>query len=148
MKHNPATYCITFNQIIYDHVFNNECMVSCENMNPQDRDFCSLQNWSFDTYELNKDTKISEIVDKVINSTICLMDTTQYSSKINPYIYFALGLAHGFERKVIPITNKQVKTNHPFDTRGLWHIFFEKEEEFKKQFQNILPKVLMTLNIG
>lgn len=64
------------------------------------------------------------------------------------HIFFCLGLAHGFEREVIPITNRQIKTKHPFDTRGLWHIFYQNKKELKDQFLQILPSIFDELEIA
>lgn len=100
-----------------------------------------FKKWTVDVVELNRNLKLSDLVRTIKNSTICIIDTTQYQEKVNPYVFFCLGLAHGFEREVIPITNRQIKTKHPFDTRGLWHIFYQNKKELKDQFLQILPSI-------
>jgi hypothetical protein len=103
------------------------------------------KNWKINVVELNQDLKLNDLVATIKDATICIIDTTQYQEKVNPYIFFCLGLAHGFEREVIPITNRQIKTKHPFDTRGLWHIFYSNKKELKDQFLQILPSIFWKL---
>lgn len=103
------------------------------------------KNWKINVVPLNQNLKLNDLVATIKDATICIIDTTQYQEKVNPYIFFCLGLAHGFEREVIPITNRQIKTKHPFDTRGLWHIFYNNKKELKDQFLQILPSIFWKL---
>lgn len=104
-----------------------------------------LEEWKIDKCEVGKHMRIQDFIEQIKDAAICLIDTTQYMNKVNPYIYFFLGLAHGFERVVIPITNSQLEIKFPFDTRGLWHVFYNKEEELKAQLIQILPSIFEEL---
>jgi len=107
-----------------------------------------IKSWKIDVVELNPNLGLNDLVNTIKDASICIIDTTQYNNKINPYVFFCLGLAHGFEREVIPITNRQIQTIHPFDTRGLWHIFYQNKAELKDQFLHILPSILDELETG
>ena len=74
-----------------------------------------LHKMQVKSLNLVKTTKIEEILSHVINSRMCIIDTTQYENKVNPYIYFCLGVAHGLEREVIPVTNSKLDYKIPLD---------------------------------
>ncbi len=101
--------------------------------------------WKISTLRIGATAGLQEIVDRISQCDICIVDTTAYRGagepRINPYMYFCLGLAHGFEREVIPMTNTVQSTGTPFDVKGLWHIFFSKEEELKSGFSKIVQRI-------
>jgi len=106
----------------------------------------NFKSWKIKETKIDHGLKLNDFIKPIKNSNICVIDTTQYKDKVNPYIFFCLGLAHGFEREVIPITNRQVQTDHPFDTRGLWHIFYQNKLELKEQFLQIVPSIFEELD--
>jgi hypothetical protein len=107
------------------------------------------KKWTVSTLRVVNNTDLMTIIDRIRNSKICVVDTTAYPSAAgpttNPYMYFCLGVAHAFEKEVIPITNTAHSTRAvseaPFDVKGLWHIFFSKEEELKNGFKEIIPRI-------
>jgi len=50
-------------------------------------------------------------------------------------------VAHGLQKKVIPITNTQDSEKSPFDVKGLWHIFFSDEDDLRKQLSKVVPQI-------
>jgi hypothetical protein len=103
------------------------------------------KRWEITTLRIADSTPLSEIVGKIRAHRICIVDTTSYRGGAvpvtNPYMYFCLGIAHGFEKDVIPITNTLHSSGAPFDVKGLWHIFFSKEEELTSGFSKIIPRI-------
>lgn len=80
-------------------------------------------------------------------SKIWMVDVTHYSSKIDPMMYFALGLAHSLGRETIPITNKaRCSDISPFDVRGLWQIYFDRLDTLSEEFRSILGVIDKTYN--
>ena len=109
-----------------------------------DSDSKLLNKWEVVTNGINMETQFDNIIDIFKKSKICVIDTTIYnlpSLTINPYLFFCLGLGHGMQREVIPLTNTARKANLPFDVRGLYHIFFNNLDMLKGQFINIFPKL-------
>lgn len=105
------------------------------------------ENWKVVTQSISMNTKISEIINYFLGCKVCVIDSSSYGKRetdSNPYLFFALGLGHGLQKEVVPITltGKPATSNIlPFDVRGLWHIFFKDLEELKNQFMNIMPKI-------
>lgn len=105
------------------------------------------RTWDITTLPINNKTTLSSIVQNVAQCKICIVDTTSYvrqtESITNPYMFFCLGIAHGFEKEVIPLTNTlhSHSSSTPFDVKGLWHIFFSKEEELASGFGTIIPRI-------
>jgi hypothetical protein len=85
--------------------------------------------------------RINEIISYMTNSKITIIDTTHYHDECNPYVYFFLGIAHGLQRDVIPITNTKLGRTEPFDIRGLWQIYFDDLDIFSKQFVMLLSEL-------
>jgi hypothetical protein len=102
-------------------------------------------NWEVATRTISFNSKIDEMISDFKDCRICAVDSSFYGlrdSDLNPFLFFCLGLGHGFQKEVVPLTNTpEVKHVLPFDVRGLWHIFFKDLEQLKKQFKGILPEI-------
>ncbi|HLP46292.1 MAG TPA: hypothetical protein VK469_10110 [Candidatus Kapabacteria bacterium] len=103
------------------------------------------RHWDVISQSISNNSTIEDIIESLKNCKICAIDTSVYGkgeSDINPYVFFCLGLGHGFQKEVVPLTYKS-HDNHllPFDIRGLWHIFYKDSEELTKQFTNIMPQI-------
>lgn len=98
-----------------------------------------------DSMFISSKTKINEIIRELIDCKICIIDTSVHGddeSDISPYIFFCLGLSHGFQKEVVPLTYKsQENTSLPFDVRGLWHIFYKDLKQLKEQFMDVMPQI-------
>ena len=103
------------------------------------------KNWQIKTLRINKETTLDTITAAIAHCKVCIVDTTAYKTQTgsitNPYMYFCLGIAHGFEKEVIPVTNALHSSIMPFDVKGLWHIFFAKEEELMDGLSKIIPRI-------
>lgn len=100
-----------------------------------------LEDWKVNTFVVRKNMKIAEAVDHVASARICLFDTTHYGDAPNAHIFFLLGIAHATGREVIPIINRPMNRNVPFDIRGLWQINFERAVELESELAQILPTI-------
>lgn len=101
--------------------------------------------WRIETVRLDRKAKRNDLVKKIQEHRICLVDTTPYARRDascgNPYMFFALGLCHGLEREAIPITSAADVENTPFDVQGLWHIFFRDHADLCKGLKGIMPQI-------
>lgn len=102
-------------------------------------------NWRVETRPLSLFSRIDEITNDLEDCKICVVDSSFYgrrSTDSNPYLFFCLGLGHGLQKEVVPLTNRPASSDIlPFDVRGLWHIFFKDLKELKEQFKSIMPKI-------
>lgn len=108
-------------------------------------DDAAWRKWECRSVSVRADIQLKELADLVRACKICVVDTTVYKHRNvtgdNPYMYFCLGLAHGMEKEVVPITNNMESASPPFDVKGLWHINFQEERSFKDQFGRILANI-------
>jgi hypothetical protein len=103
-----------------------------------------LNDWKVNTIAIGEESKLGEIIDLFQSCKVCVIDTSIYKGHLdafNAYVFFCLGLGHGFKREVIPLTNTADKQTLPFDVRGLYHIFFDRLDKLKSQFMDILPDI-------
>lgn len=101
-----------------------------------------LENeWSVLTIPVMPCMNINEILINFYESKVFVVDTTMYDNHVNPFIFFCLGIAHGLEKEVIPLTNNQRNVLLPFDVKGLWHIFFGNLNELESEFKKVLPEI-------
>jgi hypothetical protein len=100
-----------------------------------------LENWNIQTYEVGNDLNILDAITKISKAKICIIDTTQYGQQPNAFIYFLLGVAHACERDVVPIINRSLNNNTPFDIKGLWQISFTKIKDLESELKQILPNI-------
>ena len=104
-----------------------------------------IKNWSVKTIAISNSSTINDILSDFIDCKICVIDASIYGKRledVNPLMFFLLGLGHGFEKEVIPLTNTPYASNIlPFDVRGLWHIFFNNLKQLKSQFMGIMPEI-------
>lgn len=99
-------------------------------------------DWEIITKAISKSSLIDEFITDFNKSKVCTIDTTNYDRRITtPYVYFCLGLGHGAEKDVIPLTHTSRSEFLPFDVRGLWHIFFHDLKSLKFQFTGIFQKI-------
>ncbi len=105
----------------------------------------SVKGWTIKTLRITNKSSLSEIVDCFSNARICIVDTSSYgkenTEQSNPYMFFCLGMAHGMEKDVIPITNTLHSNPTPFDVTGLWHVFYSRMYELKTGFLRIFPRI-------
>lgn len=102
--------------------------------------------WEIETIKVTDETNLKDIVRySIASAKICIIDTTSYKKinqpELNPYMYFFLGLAHGLEKEVIPMTNAKHTEVQPFDVKGLWQVFFSDEKSLKSGLLKIMPKI-------
>jgi hypothetical protein len=99
-----------------------------------------MSNWEIKTVRLTSDKKAGDMVSDIQDAKICVMDTTHYQDSKNMYVYFFLGLAHGFQKEVVPIINATMNRDIPFDVLGLWQVYFSGLEGLEAELADILPK--------
>lgn len=112
----------------------------------EDKPECRLRNdWEVATRSISLNSKIDEMISDFLDSKICVIDSSVYGNRNtdpNPFLFFCLGLGHGFQKEVIPLTHTRPSKNIlPFDIRGLWHIFFKDLDQLKNQFMGIMPEI-------
>lgn len=100
-----------------------------------------LEQWRVDTLVIGRHLDRDKAVRRLAQAKVCLVDMTHYEEKANGYIFFLLGVAHATGREVIPIINRPLNRNIPFDIRGLWQINFEAAEELERELEQILPTI-------
>lgn len=96
--------------------------------------------WSNVTVSLKETDKALHMVKHIQKSKICIVDTTHYKGALNMFMYFFVGLAHGFQKEVIPVINAALNKDMPFDIHGLWQIFFTRSEDLVKWLSDVLPR--------
>jgi len=100
-----------------------------------------LEDWKFRTRTLREIQRDFEgFLRALSDCKVCIIDTTHYG-KFNPNTYFYLGLAHGSDRDVIPITSSDIDASLPFDVRGLWHISYADDIALREQFAGIMEEI-------
>lgn len=112
----------------------------------QEESESKLKNdWEVATRSISFNSKIDEMISDFQDCKIAVVDSSFYGSRdtdLNPYLFFCLGLGHGFQKEVVPLTNTPTSANIlPFDVRGLWHIFFRDLKQLKNQFMSIMPEI-------
>jgi hypothetical protein len=106
------------------------------------RGVAELLAWEVVPFSINTELLVEGLDLNLAASKIWMVDVTHYSSKIDPMMYFTLGLAHSLGRETIPITNKSRCSDiSPFDVRGLWQIYFERLETLRVEFDSILKVI-------
>jgi hypothetical protein len=103
-----------------------------------------LNRWTVQTKAIRHNSRLGTIIDLFQSSKVCVIDTSIYQGRLdalNAYLYFCLGLGHGFQREVIPLTNTADNKSLPFDVRGIYHLFFDSLDKLKSQFIDILPDI-------
>ena len=104
-----------------------------------------IKDWLVKTIVISNSTTINDILGDLIDCKVCVIDASIYGRRledVNPFMFFLLGLGHGFQKEVIPLTNTPHASNIlPFDVRGLWHIFFNNLKQLKSQFMGIMPEI-------
>ncbi len=100
-----------------------------------------LEQWRVDTLVIGRHFDRDKAVRRLAQAKVCLVDMTHYEEKANGHIFFLLGVAHATGREVIPIINRPLNRNIPFDIRGLWQINFEAAEELERELEQILPTI-------
>ncbi len=102
-------------------------------------------DWEIYTLPVSSETTIEEVIGHFQDCKVCVIDTSFLGNRQtdrNPYIFFLLGLAHGFHKEAIPLTNAMSVSNIlPFDVRGLYHIFYNDLDQLRSQFMGIFPKI-------
>jgi hypothetical protein len=102
-------------------------------------------DWEIHTEPVSVDTTIEQVIEHFQDCKICVIDTSFSGNRqtdCNPYIFFLLGLAHGFQKEAVPLTNAlSVSKILPFDVRGLWHIFYNDLDQLRSQFMGIFPEI-------
>lgn len=117
-----------------------------------DPDLRLKNEWEVITRSISFTSNINEIIDEIKSCKICVIDSSVYGkgeTDINPYLFFCLGLGHGFHKEVVPLTNTPLGSSNvlPFDVKGLWHIFYNDLEQLKSQFMGIMPQIDKNWNI-
>lgn len=111
-------------------------------LNNPPKSFLYNEDWIVATKPISNSSIIDEFLSEFEESKVCTIDTTDYDkSSPNPYVYFCLGLGHGYEREMIPLTHTSRSDRLPFDVRGLWHIFFDDLSSLKQQFKGIFSEI-------
>lgn len=109
--------------------------------------YLRLKNkWEVITSPISSTSKINDIIGDFKSCKICVIDLSVYGkveADINPYLFFCLGLGHGFHKEVVPLTNTPLGGSNllPFDVKGLWHIFYNDLDQLKSQFMGIMPQI-------
>lgn len=110
------------------------------------------RKWAIETVRIDDTVILNDMIcDKIASAKICIIDTTAYrrikTAEVNPYMYFFLGLAHGLEKEVVPLTNATHTEVQPFDVKGLWHIFFTDESSLEDGLLKIIPKISIDFHL-
>ena len=101
--------------------------------------------WKIISKSISKNSRIDEILNQLEICKVCVVDSSFHgrrSEDSNPYLFFCLGLGHGLQKEIVPLTSmSEANDILPFDVRGLWHIFFRDLEQLKSQFKGIIPEI-------
>jgi len=94
--------------------------------------------WKKNILEIGNNVSIKRLCKKIIKNKIIVLDTTPRS----PIIYFFLGLGHGFEREMVPVTYMSTIENKvPFDVAALWHVIFQDKDDLAENLIHIFKKI-------
>lgn len=139
----PGLYEIILKECQNKFEFNEDLLKSLSAQEQKSFNKNDWREWNVETIQIDSNPNLKDIMSKIAVSRICLVDTSAYNScgnEVNPYMYFFLGIAHGLEKEVVPLTNA-IHSQTPFDVKGLWHIFFSDEESLKNSLMKIIPRI-------